>query len=68
MPMSKYQVATMNGTEVTLFSLIEVKFQEDQINAIQMQKFILAKTQVTSIFSVFGSMKTINYVFLSKHD
>ena len=34
MPMSKYQVSTMKETEVTLFSMIEGKLREDQINSL----------------------------------
>ena len=53
MPMSKYQVSTMKDTEHedTLFSMIEGKLQECQINTIQilMYKFNKPKIQVTSI-------------------
>ena len=33
--MSRYQVSTIKVTEVTLFSMIEGKLGEDQINTIQ---------------------------------
>ena len=49
MPMSKWQVSTMMETEHedTLFSMIQGKLQECQINTIQM--YNMPKIQVTSI-------------------
>ena len=55
--MSKYQVSTIKETEVILFSTIEGKFQEYQINVFLMKKFKLSDIQVTSIFSVFSNGK-----------
>ena len=44
----------MKETEVTLFSMVEGKLQEDQRNAIQMYKFKLSKIQV-HVSSIFFS-------------
>ena len=48
--MSKYQVSIIKEAEVILFSTIEVKYQEYQINVFLMKKFKLSNIQVTSFF------------------
>lgn len=63
MPMSKYQVSIMKVTEVTLFSMVMGKLQEDQINDSQ-----CTSIKLPQFFSVMSNQKLLITFFLTKSD